>query len=323
MAKGAARQGDKCTGHGSHHPRAAVQGSPDVFINNKPAHRKGDKWAVHGSHDSILAQGSSSVFTNGKPQGRIGDRVLCGSRVAQGSPDVFVGDDSSSSSATASTGAASQEASYSSPERFANQPGGGASESGYSGSGTSDTDAGINQNVTPDPDTNQPLDASDDDIDWLTTCMMDEALNQKTSDAWAAVAQVVCSRLQTGRDTGTVNPAWSGTIKGIVLANGQFSGFYFDMINGRYTRVVASKDWSAAETRGKQKMAKYRALSQWSQFHTVAQQVQANSYQGSASWRLVKNIPALLYCNRAISNPPWATQSAYVAQIEAHTFYKG
>jgi len=323
MTKPAVRKGDKCTGHGDAKPRPCDQGSPDTFINGKAAHRQGDHWAVHKNHDSHLAKGSDCVFVNGKGQGRVGDPILCGSRCQQGSPNVFVGDNSSSGGSSQSgQGAASAPIDYTNPYRFE----GGAGADGYSGSGTIETEGGVtgaSDSDTPasDPDSQEPLDASDDDVDWLTTCMIDEAGNQSQKDAWAAVAAVVVDRLQTGRATGTVNPAWHGTIKGIVLANGQFSGFYFEMINRHYTRVVASKDWAAAEKRGKQKMARYRQRSQWNAFHEVAQQVVNGSYQGGAGWRLVKSRPALMYCNLAISNPPWATQSKYVTKIEDHTFF--
>lgn len=86
-----ARETDMCTGHGSCSPRPAISGSPDVFVNNLPAHRQGDTWAVHCSHSSVLASGSSSVYVNGRPLGRIGDPVACGSAVATGSSDVYAG----------------------------------------------------------------------------------------------------------------------------------------------------------------------------------------------------------------------------------------
>lgn len=92
MTKAAARKGDKCTGHPGAGPRVNDQGSPDVFINGKAVHRVGDHWIKHSGHDSLLAQGSPTVFANGKAQGRVGDRIACGSRVATGSPDVFIGD---------------------------------------------------------------------------------------------------------------------------------------------------------------------------------------------------------------------------------------
>ena len=91
----ATRLGDTCTGHGSFPPRAATEGSPNVFINGQPVHRVGDAWAVHcdssGCHPSTTASGSSSVFCNGKPVARIGDDVACGSVIAKGSSNVFVG----------------------------------------------------------------------------------------------------------------------------------------------------------------------------------------------------------------------------------------
>ena len=91
----AARLNDVCTGHGCFGSRPNVQGSPNVFINLRNAHRQGDAWASHccgpPCHGSTLAAGSSTVYTNLKQQGRIGDPVACGSAVATGSPNVFVG----------------------------------------------------------------------------------------------------------------------------------------------------------------------------------------------------------------------------------------
>ena len=91
MAKPAARKGDKCTGHPGAGPRPNDQGSPDTFFNGKPAHRKNDHWQFHVTHDSRLQVGSSTVFTNGRQQGRKADYIQCGSKVAQGSPDIFIG----------------------------------------------------------------------------------------------------------------------------------------------------------------------------------------------------------------------------------------
>ena len=99
--KGASRKGDRCTGHGKYKPRPCTQGSPNVMINGRPAHRKGDAWASHcnnSCHPSVLANGSPTVLVNGKQQGRIGDPVACKSKVATGSSDVFVGTSSFSSS---------------------------------------------------------------------------------------------------------------------------------------------------------------------------------------------------------------------------------
>jgi uncharacterized Zn-binding protein involved in type VI secretion len=48
-----------------------VQGSPDVFINRKPAAVMGDGTACGGA----IVSGSSNVFVNGKPLARTGDNT--------------------------------------------------------------------------------------------------------------------------------------------------------------------------------------------------------------------------------------------------------
>ena len=94
------RLGDNCTGHECFPPRSSTSGSPNVYVNDIPAHRQGDGWSAHtcthpdiphGTHGGSLAAGSSTVFVNGKQLGRIGDPVSCGSSVASGSKNVFAG----------------------------------------------------------------------------------------------------------------------------------------------------------------------------------------------------------------------------------------
>ena len=91
----ATRLGDQCTGHGCFPPRINDQGSSNVNINGTPAHRQGDHWVTHccgdSCHDSSGAAGSGTVFINGMPAVRIGDPIGCGSAVAQGSSNVFIG----------------------------------------------------------------------------------------------------------------------------------------------------------------------------------------------------------------------------------------
>jgi uncharacterized Zn-binding protein involved in type VI secretion len=94
MGLPACRLGDICTGHGCFPPRPNIEGSNNVMINNRPAHREGDAWAVHcclKCHSSVLAKGSSTVFTNGRGAARIGDLVACGSLVMTGSHNVLIG----------------------------------------------------------------------------------------------------------------------------------------------------------------------------------------------------------------------------------------
>ena len=84
-----------CSGHGCFPPRKALEGSDNVFVNGKGMSRVGDAWETHCCtiicHDGILEEGSETVFINGKAVGRIGDAISCGSVVAQGSQDTFVG----------------------------------------------------------------------------------------------------------------------------------------------------------------------------------------------------------------------------------------
>lgn len=91
----AARLGDICTGHGCFPPRNNTSASNDVIINDRGAHRQSDTWAPHtcgdNTHDSYLQSGCKSVIINDLEAGRIGDPVACGSAVASGSPNVFIG----------------------------------------------------------------------------------------------------------------------------------------------------------------------------------------------------------------------------------------
>lgn len=89
----AVRLGDQSVGH-CFHARANTQGSPNVFINGKAAHRIGDYWPAHtcgnSTHDGKMSQGSPNVFVNGKALARVGDAISCGDIAGQGSPNVFV-----------------------------------------------------------------------------------------------------------------------------------------------------------------------------------------------------------------------------------------
>lgn len=92
----AARFQDLCTGHYCFPPRENVQGSPNVFINSRPAHRQTDAWDVHccglSCHDGVTVGGSGTVFCNSLPMARVTDPVSCGSNIMTGSTDVFVGE---------------------------------------------------------------------------------------------------------------------------------------------------------------------------------------------------------------------------------------
>ncbi len=95
MAQATTRLGDICTGHGCYKPRPSTSASSDVFVNSIAVHRQGDSWDTHccdsSCHDGVLVSGSSTVYVNGQQCGRIGDPISCGSAVAEGSSNVFVG----------------------------------------------------------------------------------------------------------------------------------------------------------------------------------------------------------------------------------------
>lgn len=78
-----------------------AKGSPDVYINGRPAMRAGDDIALscNGlplSHPFwpfpvVIAEGSATVYINGKPAARLGSKMVCGAHIKSGSPDTFIG----------------------------------------------------------------------------------------------------------------------------------------------------------------------------------------------------------------------------------------
>ena len=99
---GAARTTDVTSYHSPCSPGKCAQGSGDVYINNLPAFRLGDKNTPHGvprstptgivciPHVTALRQGSPNVYVNGKPLGRRGDAFNCGIQVMGCSGNVIV-----------------------------------------------------------------------------------------------------------------------------------------------------------------------------------------------------------------------------------------
>jgi len=74
---------------------ALIQGSGDVFTNDKPTVRVGDAVAGHGRgahRGPVMADGSKTVFTNNISTVRQGDPASCG-HPATGSGDVYAGDE--------------------------------------------------------------------------------------------------------------------------------------------------------------------------------------------------------------------------------------
>ena len=106
MSIPACRIGDADIPHCSGMVRA--EGSPNVFVNGIPwslmthvntPHLKpcGDECCIHSAP---IATGSDSVFVNGLGSGRIGDSIIGCTNVAEGSPNVYAGDTSTTPAPT-------------------------------------------------------------------------------------------------------------------------------------------------------------------------------------------------------------------------------
>lgn len=91
---GIVRLGDLSTGHGCYPPQAAIEASPDVFVDGIAVVTVDCHWATHcckSCHDGVSSEGSATVFVNGKPKVRQGDAISCGSHADQCSETVFAG----------------------------------------------------------------------------------------------------------------------------------------------------------------------------------------------------------------------------------------
>ena len=91
----AARTTDPISSHSPCPPGICGWGSENVIIQGKLAYRVSDKNFPHGyilcvPHVTPLVQGSKNVFINNRPAGRVGDAHSCGVVVASGSDKVLI-----------------------------------------------------------------------------------------------------------------------------------------------------------------------------------------------------------------------------------------
>src|SRR4051812_27481885 len=77
-------------------PTGAIMiGSPNVFINGKPAAMTNIAMAICAKEYGVpqpIAQGAATVFINGMPAARQNDKLVCSAQIIEGSPDVFFDD---------------------------------------------------------------------------------------------------------------------------------------------------------------------------------------------------------------------------------------
>ncbi len=79
-----------CSGITPHVGGPITQGSPDVFINDKPVARIGDICTCNGGPDTIVT-GNSTVLINGLPIACVGDQTSHGAVIISGSSNVIIG----------------------------------------------------------------------------------------------------------------------------------------------------------------------------------------------------------------------------------------
>lgn len=171
---------------------------------------------------------------------------------------------------------------------------------------------------------------SNDDL--ATLCIFSEAANQP-NEGKVLIGVVILKRMAERFES-------DGTVAGTVLAPDQFSGFYFEMRDHVYTRVVGRYDRTGAETRAQVMLAQAKpytsawglALAAW----LDAKAIMANGNPaatclagpitgwplGSAFQLVLAEPRALMYDNLKIVTPAWATPDKHVAKIFDHDVYR-
>jgi hypothetical protein len=161
---------------------------------------------------------------------------------------------------------------------------------------------------------------TDDDL--LATCIADEA-GGEPYEGKVAVAIVLLNRMALRYQS-------DGTAPGTVLRKDQFSGFWFEMINGVYTRVCYTSE--DAQARAEEKFARYSFQSIWPDCKRAIVDARIWGAQQNGQHDSVLSFnpgPAfagltpstVLYLNPRISRAPWATPDKQDAVIFNHTFF--
>lgn len=146
------------------------------------------------------------------------------------------------------------------------------------------------------------------DEEVLALCVYEEARGE-IDDGKAAVARIIKNRMKQKFFS-------DGTIQGTVLRKDQFSWAWFDMVNGKYTRVCSTLDEAKVRSESLYNKADKNLLYKCSK---IAQQVSSNSYTGTAYNTLTDK--ANSYVNLKVSDPNWATEDRFICKIGNHSFY--
>ncbi len=190
----------------------------------------------------------------------------------------------------------------------------GANANGDPTTGIVDSEGNVTDGVLP------PINVSESELDWLVTCVMTEAKGE-SNDGKAGVAQTIVNRMRSGFSENQVNPAWKGSIKGIVLAKNAFSAFQYNFSGGKYGKAVATT-WPAIEKRGLSIMAReQKNTALYSKTKAICQQVLSGTYKGGSGVSLVRSRNCLWFYNPRASKPSWARTTIRVTSIGGHNFH--
>jgi hypothetical protein len=152
-----------------------------------------------------------------------------------------------------------------------------------------------------------------DDRTLLAVCIADEARNQP-HEGMVAVGRVVMNRMHLRFFS-------DATMAGTVLHYMQFSGFWCDMVAGKYTTVAHSP--ADAEARAEAKLARYSSEPGWEDVLLAADQARGvEVFSGGPEYQKINGNTVLYYNPAVVKAPPaWATPDKLDAVIYAHTFY--
>lgn len=148
-----------------------------------------------------------------------------------------------------------------------------------------------------------------DDATLLALCIWSEAAGESVAGK-QAVAQVVMNRMREKYES-------DGTMAGTVLYPNQFSGFWFDMIDGRYTRVCWTRQDAEQHAQKMLLRAQHQAI--WDVCMDVAEGVLDGTIPPAKSLD-----QAVLYLNPSILPrlPSWANPAAELCAVGHHVFYR-
>ncbi len=155
---------------------------------------------------------------------------------------------------------------------------------------------------------------TDDEL--LATCIADEA-GGEPHEGKVCVAIVLLNRMSLPYQS-------DGTAVGTVLKRNQFSGFWFEMIDGKYTRVCHTME--EAQARAEEKFERYSKRSIWADCVLALADARAWADDEPMSFTPGPAFSGMTgktvnYLNPSISHTAWATPDKLDAKIFHHDFF--